>query len=150
MAVIGINYTGAEHDYDENDERIATPGGLVYESVYLHYKGGEKVFNSGNFVKDWYDAKEFFARNLMETEHLVGSSTVGHFIMDGAKFDSAYLHTVDDVPELKYIVWSDEIEKMIENSKIYEDGWEFFVDEGTTPTWDELKEMCRPKIISLN
>ena len=36
MAVIGINYTGANYDYDSDDNRIENPGGLKYESVYVH------------------------------------------------------------------------------------------------------------------
>ena len=142
MAVIGINYTGAEHDYNENDERIETPGGLVYESVYLHYLDNKKVFDSGNFVKDWFGAKKFFADNLMETEHFSHSSTVDHFIMDGAKYDSAYLHMKDDIPELKYIDYSDEL-WYINQASVDEEGWEFFVVEGTKPTWEEFKEMCK-------
>lgn len=142
MAVIGINYTGAEHDYDENNERIETTGGLIYESVYLHHQGRQEIFNSGNFIKDWYDAKEFFARNLVETEHLSGSSTCDHFFMDGAKFDSAYLHMNGDNAELKYIDYTDEL-WYINQREIDENGWEFFVIEGTKPTWAELKEMCK-------
>lgn len=48
------------------------------------------------------------------------------------------------VPELKYIDYSDE-HWYITQQDVCENGWEFFVDEGTTPTWEELKEMCRPK-----
>jgi hypothetical protein len=147
MAVIGINYEGANHDYDENDERIETLGGLKYNSVYVHYQGGEKVFDSGNFIKDWFDAKGFYARGLMDKEpYLSGSSTCDHFIMDGAPYDSAYLHMVDGKPVLKYCSYYDSLEMMeqlITNREIYEEGWEFFVPEGTKPTWEELKEMCK-------
>jgi hypothetical protein len=147
MAVIGINYEGANHDYDENDERIETPGGLKYNSVYVHYQGGEKVFDSGNFIKDWFDAKGFYARGLMDKEpYLSGSSTCDHFIMDGAPYDSTYLHMVDGKPVLKYCSYDDSsemMEQLITNREIYEEGWEFFVPEGTKPTWEELKEMCK-------
>ena len=27
---------------------------------------------------------------------------------------------------------------------IYEDGWEFFVNKGERPTWEELKAYCKP------
>ena len=147
MAVIGINYEGANHDYDENDERIEIPGGLKYKSVYIHYQDDKKVFDSGNFIKDWYDAKGFYARGLMDKEpYLSGSSTCDHFIMDGAPYDSAYLHMVDGKPVLKYCSYDDSLEMMeqlITNREIYEKGWEFFVPEGTKPTWEELKEMCK-------
>jgi hypothetical protein len=141
MAVIGINYEGANHDYDDNGERIETPGGLKYNSVYVHYQGGEKVFDSGNFIKDWFDAKGFYARGLMDKEpYLSGSSTCDHFIMDGAEFDSAYLHIVDGNPILKYV---DRSEDLFTQRQVWDGGWEFFVKEGTQPTWEELKEICK-------
>jgi hypothetical protein len=142
MAVIGINYEGANHDYDENDERIETPGGLKYQLVYIHYQGGEKVFDSGNFIKDWFDAKKFFSQELMDIEfHLSGSSTCDHFHMDGADFDSAYLHIVDDKPVLMYLDREDPNWFMTQRD-VYEKGWEFFVEPGTQPTWEELKKYC--------
>jgi hypothetical protein len=152
MAVIGIRYSGCDHDYDDNDERIeidpSDPEYLKYESVYIHHRDGEKVFDSGNFIKDWFDAKKFFQVELMDKEpYLSGSSTCDHFIMDGAKFESSYLHIIDDEPVLRYCTWADDsldmMEILIENREIYEKGWEFFVPEGTKPTWEELKEMCK-------
>ena len=147
MAVIGINYSGWTHTYDDNGERIGIdptdPAYLKYESVYVHYHGGEKVFNSGNFIKDWFDAKGFYVRGLMDTEpHLSASSTCDHFHMDGANFDSAYLHIIDDKPVLKYVDYSDP-HYLLTQEEIYNDGWEFFVPVGTQPTWEELKEICK-------
>jgi len=147
MACIGINYSGTTHDYDVNGERIdfdpSDPNYLKYESVYIHYRGGEKVFDSGNFIKDWFDAKNFYAIELMDKEpYLSGSSTCDHFHMDGADFDLAYLHIVDGKPVLKYIDTSDP-NYLFTQRDIYEEGWEFFVKVGTQPTWEELKEQCK-------
>ena len=147
MAVIGINYSGTTHDYDVNGERIdfdpTNPKYLKYESVYIHYQGGEKVFDSGNFIKDWFDAKLFYARGLMDKEpYLSSSSTCDHFFMDSADFDSAYLHIVDDEPVLKYIDMSDP-NYLFTQRNVYEEGWEFFVKVGTQPNWEELKEQCK-------
>jgi len=143
MAVIGINYEGANHDYDKEGEHIETPGGLKYNSVYLHHQDDEKVFNSGNFIKDWFDAKRFFSQELMDTEpHLSASSSCDHFHMDGADFDSAYLHVVDGKPVLKYVNTEDPNWFMTQRD-VYENGWEFFVEPGTQPTWEELKEICK-------
>jgi hypothetical protein len=140
MAVIGINYEGANHDYDNDGERIETPGGLKYQSVYIHYQGGKKVFDSGNFIKDWFNAKRFYTKDLMDKEpYLAGSSTCDHFHMDGAEFDSAYLHIINDTPILKYIDRSDDL---FIQRQIWDEGWEFFVEEGTHPTWEELKKYC--------
>jgi hypothetical protein len=59
--------------------------------------------------------------------------------MDGADFDSAYLHIVDDKPVLKYIDRSDDL---FTQRQVWDDGWEFFVEPGTQPTWEELKKYC--------
>ena len=80
MAVSGVNY-------DEGSEKQ----GMGYKSVYLHYKeDDEKLFNTGNFVKDWWDMRKFQIQELSESEpHFMHSSTINHFIMDGAPYDSA-------------------------------------------------------------
>ncbi len=146
MAVIGINYSGCDHDYDDNGERIeidpSDPRYLKYESVYLYHQDGEEVYNSGNFIKDWFNAKLFFAKELMDKEpHLSGSSTCDDFHSDGANFDSAYLHVIDEKPVLKYLDRSDK-DWWMNQRDIYENGWEFFVEPGTQPTWEQLKEYC--------
>ena len=145
MAVIGINYSGYDHDYDDNDERIeidpSDPSYFKYESVRLHTRKEKFVFNSGNFVKDWYDAKKKYMEIMDEEPYLSASSSVNHFQWDGGKFDSAYLHNVDEKPVLKYVDESNP-NYLYTQMDVYEKGWEFFVPEGTKPTWEELKEMC--------
>ena len=148
MAVIGINYSGCDHDYDDDGNRIElNPSTFKYESVRLHIRKEDLEFKSGNFVKDWYDAKKKYMEVMDEEPYLSASSDVNHFQGDGGKFDSAYLHIIDDKPVLRYCTWADDsrdmIEILIENREIYEKGWEFFVPEGTKPTWEELKEMCK-------
>lgn len=106
----------------------------TYKSVEISFSGREenKFFDSGNFVKDWFDCNEFIVNsNLSEKEPISNSSTVNHFFMDGAPFDSAYLKMIDNKGIL-YYTYDDE-------------GWEFFVPTGTNPTWEELKEMCDHK-----
>lgn len=125
MAVYGINY-------DEGNEQD-----LGYESVDISYDNlkKKKVFNSGNFVKDWYDLVKFMIMELGKTEpHFIGSSSTDHFFMDGAKFDEAYL--VDENV-------NGETKSVLKYDGYYEDGIEFFVPEGTQPTWAELKEICK-------
>jgi len=134
MAIIGIHYGGGERIGDEDDENYEsiprTP--IEYKQVYLHLcSDKEFLFESGNFVKDWFNAKKKFLEVHEEEMHLSASSSVDHFIMDGAPYDSAYLVFKDggDVGELTYE---------------YDDkGWEMFVDKGTTPTWEELKKLCK-------
>lgn len=121
MAVYGINYTefGGEN--------------LGYKSIDISYDNLKKkrVFDSGNFVKDWYNLVKFMIMELSKTEsHFVGSSSTDHFFMDGAKFDEAYLIDENEKSVLKYDAY-------------YEDGIVFYVPEGTQPTWEELKEKCK-------
>ncbi len=120
MAVVSIQY-------DEGKKK-----NLNYKSVQLSYNWGEdkKLFNTGNFVKDWYDCIKFMIMNIND-EPVSHSSSVNHFIMDGAKFDSAYLVTdLNEKTILRYGYLSST------------PGIEFFVEQGTTPTWEELKAMC--------
>jgi hypothetical protein len=128
MAVIGINY-------DEGADA------LNYKSVYIHSSNLKVNFDSGNFIKDWYDAIKKYLTELSEEEFLSHSSSVNHFIMDGAKFDSAYLHMVDGKAILKYFDKTDP-NWWKTQSDVDENGIEFFVPENTQPTWEELKEMC--------
>ena len=141
MAVIGINYSGGEHDYDEEGNFIEiTP--VSYENVYLHTQKEKFIFNSGNFVKDWFQAKMKYAKEIQEIEpYLSGSSTCDHFIMDGAKYGSAYLHIEEGKAVLKYVDTTDP-DYLFTQSDIYENGWEMFVEPGTKPTWEELKKSC--------
>lgn len=85
----------------------------------------------------------FYAKELMDKEpYLSGSSTCDHFHMDGADFDSAYLHIVDGNGILKYLDHSDQ-DHLFTQREIYEGGWEMFVEPGTRPTWEELKQMYK-------
>jgi hypothetical protein len=121
MAVIGINY-------DEGNTKD-----LGYRSVDISYGNPKevKVFESGNFIKDWYKLQKFISEVLSETElHFSYLSSVDHFIMDGAPYDSLYLKF--DSENKPYLI------------DVYdENGIEFFVPEGTKPTWEELKKMCK-------
>lgn len=109
------------------------PNPKTYEAVKFRYNNNVeiKIFNSGDFVKDWYDCIKFSIFLEPVEPFNSCSSTVDHFIMDGAPFDSAYLKN-DDNDDL-YLSYT-EI-----------DGTEFFVKEGTKPTWLELRELCGDK-----
>jgi len=113
---------------------------LGYKSVDLHYNNTKKIFNSGNFIKDWFDLKKFITLEL-DVNYITYSSSVDHFIMDGAPYDQAYLHMIDEKPVLKYFDRSN-LNWWIDSEKIG-DGTELFVHDGTKPTWEELKELCK-------
>lgn len=115
-------YTGVEMNWQEGNERK------------------HKVFNTGNFVKDWFAALKWFIEGDLG-EHLVNSSSVDHFIMDGAPYESAYIHFVDEKPVLKYLDRSDP--NWWHDPEGIAEGLEIFVPENTQPTWEELKEMCK-------
>lgn len=123
MAVTGINY-------DEGNKKD-----LKYKSVYIHFGDKqEKVFDSGNFVKDWFDLRKFQILEIGNKEFFANSSTVDHFIMDGAPYDSAFLVFHEQAQE-HLLYYGHERDP--------QEGIEFFVPEGTQPTWKELKEMCK-------
>jgi len=122
MAVIAINYNEGSKKAD-----------LGYKSVQVSYANikKEKIFASGNFVKDWYDAMKFMITKIGDKEFFLHSSTVNHFIMDGAKFRSAWLHT-----------FKKEEPKLVYKYDFEEDHIEFFVPKGTQPTWREYRTLC--------
>lgn len=121
MAVININY-------DEGNKED-----LGYKSVDVSYNDlkKNKIFDSGNFVKDWFDCIKFCVIEMPNDEFISHSSSINHFIMDGAPYDSMFL-MIDIETRKPYL------------TKMYDKmGIELFVPEGTEPTWGELKEMCK-------
>ena len=94
-----------------------------------------REFDSGDFVKDWYDGLKWFIQSELE-EHLCNSSSVDHFIMDGGHelYDSVYLKFKEDGTP-----WLDYAHDYI---LFGENGLELFVVKGTEPTWEELREIC--------
>jgi hypothetical protein len=107
-----LNYEGVEMRYDENNERKC------------------KLFNTNNFIKDWFDAMKWFIQGDFD-DLLMDSSTVNHFIMDGGSelYDSAYLGFDEDKNAYLYYDWDDR-------------GMELFVPKGERLTWEELKLLC--------
>jgi hypothetical protein len=106
------------------------PNPKTYKSVEIHdFDDNITKFESGDFVKDWYDLTKFLLTNLINEPFHTHSSSVDHFIMDGAPFDSMYLGFDD---ETKTPILSDD----------YDDGGvELFVKKGTKPTWNELRKL---------
>lgn len=124
MAVRGINY----------EEPLPNTYEGVDISIYTDDGRTTKEFNSGDFVKDWYDALKWYLHADLKEHALCNSSSVDHFIMDGAPYDSAILKfKSDDTPYLDYahdyILGGD-------------NGIELFVPKDTEPTWEELKKIC--------
>lgn len=141
MAIIGISYDGGKH-YDDDDNKVGECP--TYESINLRVGEKKYQFKTDNFVKDWYDMRKMIINGEIVSDTIFWSlsSTVNHFIMDGAPYDSAYLHIIDGVPILKYFDTSDPNWWM---DSSFEEGIEFFVPENTKPTWEELRELCNDK-----
>lgn len=121
MAVISIQYK-------EGNKK-----NLGYKSVSISYDSlkKKKVFKSGDFVKDWWDCIKFNIQKIGTDEFTSMSSSVNHFIMDGAPYDSAYLDVSRGKPKLSYVYDEDKIE--------------LFVPTGMKPTWEKLKKLCEEK-----
>ncbi len=129
MAIIGIVYTDGNY-YDENENIVEIP--VKYSHVYLYLSSDEEfIFNSGDFVKDWFWANKKFLEVHQREMRLSMSSSVDQFIMDGAPFDSAYL------------IFPENSEKGELTYKFEEKSVEIFVHKGTTPTWEEYKKYCK-------
>jgi len=112
-----------------------------YESVQVLYDFKKKVktFDSGDFVRDWYYAIKFkLSLDKLDFDFEV-SDTINNFIVDGAPFDIVWLRRYHaykvTVPYLTDYSGNSEWPK---NSM-------FFVEKGTTPSWEELREMCDDK-----
>jgi len=124
MAVISVSYNEGSKNLD-------------YKSLELSLMDKtEKAFNSGDFAKDWFDVWKWINTNDIN-EPVMRSSSVDHFIMDGAPYDSGYLHIIDGKGVLKYPNRLDKDWYL--NSDF--DGLEVFVNKGTKPTWEEYKNM---------
>jgi len=124
MAVVGINYSeGKKKNLDYKSVRIS-----------YNFNKNEKIFDSGDFVRDWYDCNKFIIFEMSDSEPIANSSSVNHFIMDGAPFISAYLKPKDK----NNIDWFLDYEYDFQYQ-----GIEFFVNKGTKPTWEELKDYCK-------
>jgi hypothetical protein len=107
------------------------PNQNEYESVNVSSRKDDKTvkFDSGNFVKDWWDAMKYLIVELEWEYPTSFSSSVGHFITDGDNYDSMYLVDDEDSPKGSEL-----------QSEYTEDGIEFFVPKGTQLTWLELTE----------
>ena len=148
MAVISINYG----DHKKPNQTYK------HVSISSSRSAKKKVYRSGYFVKDWYMAKRYYMLILDKAGNepmFSQSSSVDHFIMDGAKFTSAYLHMEEELyvdengvaqkrhnPVLKY--FDDEPDE-IKKWKLI-DGWEYFVPLNARWTWAELKSYVKKGI----
>ena len=113
-------------DYEEPKQK-------TYKAVSVCDNNNKTVlFNTGDFVKDWYDSIKHLLTNLADEPNHMHSTSVDHFQMDGNGYDSMYMTFNEET-------------NSGELSTEYGDGIEFFVKAGTKPTWDELRKLCGDK-----
>lgn len=130
MATVSIRYK----EFDQS----------TYKAVILDYSEGEKIFNSGNFVKDWYDYLTFLLMEVFDKQneiYAIHTSSVDHFIMDGDLYESAWVSTHEETYGKLYYDF-EELLKIFDYSwtKLDEVTYEIFVKKGERPTWKEFKE----------
>jgi hypothetical protein len=134
MAIIDVKYNKLEN----ND--------IEYKSIIVsRLNNNETMFNSGDFVKDWYNVIKHCLNNL-ENEHISYSSSVDSFVIDGAPYDSAYLYL--DENEKPILFYPDNInpEKIKESNEFLhskKDKIELFVNRGEKLSWEQLKDKCK-------
>jgi len=110
----------------------------TYHSIEVTFDFNKtKTFNSGDFVLDWYNSFRFIFDMRGKEFETTDSPSVKRFIADGAPFKAMYWR--------KHFPKNGEyIEPLSDKMGDYQHWGNhlFFVKEGTTPTWKELREIC--------
>ena len=97
-----------------------------------YYDGeSQKIFDSGDFIKDWYDSIKFLLVDMGLTGRIYLSELLSDFI-EKSPYDKAYLIVDKKTGESKLVY------NKIENDDILD----FFVPAGEKPTWNQLREYC--------
>jgi len=113
---------------------------LNYEAVTISTTdNGDHKWDSGDFVRDWYFSTKFILMGGLKGEVGCNSSSVDHFIMDDAPFESVYL------------IFDEGNNPTLTNQ--YDlDGHniELFVPTGTQLTWEELRDVCGDQIMKVD
>ena len=117
MAVISVNYNEG--------------GDLKYLETSIYHNGESIDYDSGDFVKDWYDALKFIlCGGLYEEYHIAFSPSVLNFISDTGLYDTLYLRSIDsEGNSWELIDTYDEL------------AFQFFVPKGKRYTWKQFKQL---------
>ena len=117
MAVLSVNYNEG--------------GDLKYIEASIYHNGESIDYNSGDFVKDWYDLMKFILCGGLENYyHIVFSSSVHHFVDDTGLYDTLYLRPID--PKSTKWEFTDQYD---------ENAFQFFVPKGKRYTWEQYKQL---------
>lgn len=122
---ISIDYNGNRKDPHRGYECVNVSADVDNKNIENHR------FRTRDFVRDWYWAMKWTVENFDVYAPVLKMSSVDHFIMDGANFDSAYLR-VDGKGNAK----------LSYKYKFDDPGIEFFVPKGKRWSWGTLKRAC--------
>lgn len=132
MAIININY----NKVNDKIEYISTDVSRL--------NNNEKIFNSGDFVKDWYQAIKYCLN--LENEYFSYLSSIDDFIIDGAPYDSVYLYLDENENPILYYPNNSTPENVKEGEEFLDskkDKIELFVNRGEKLSWEELLNKCK-------
>lgn len=106
-----------------------SPG--TYKAVEISYGWDleeREKFDSGDFVKDWYNCVKFTVEKFAgEDERVMYSSSVDHFIMDSNMYRTKFLSVDEEGDRIS-----------LENDG---PGLDFFVEKEDY-TWEKLRARC--------
>lgn len=123
MALVGIN---------KNNEN-------KYESFYIVMRGSEhdKVFDSGDPIKDWYQCTKHFIENFEQTEEmdLKMSNDAASFIAQSEEYDTINLLYNDENIDITYHDAKEGV-----NLTINKIGWLFLIKKNERPSFEEIKK----------
>lgn len=125
-------------EYDDGNQS-------TYQAVKLTYGENHKevqLFNSGNFVKDWYQARKFIQDNLNGAGC---SSSVDHFIMDGEEYKELGLYW--DTKNEKWMLDGelDDMDIIKQSLKLINNGY-VFIPSNETWSYEEYIKYCKDEI----
>jgi len=125
--------------YDKwDDDSAKSYRGVEY---FVGRRKNSHIFFTGDLVRDWYDCMDALRdAGIHRKKEVVYSTPCRQFM--SPKYGIAYLHR--DANEKYVLLYIDKTDSawFITQSRIYQDGLEFFVKAGERPTWEELVKYC--------
>jgi hypothetical protein len=130
MALVGINF-------DQENK---------YESFYIVMRDFEhdKIFNSGDPIKDWYHCTKYFTDNFEQTDELDLKMTneVVNFIVQYNEYDTITLLYNGESIDVSYHESREGI-----NSIINKNGWLLLIKKNERPSIENIKKELNEKFL---
>lgn len=139
MYTIGVKFLSGVQRLDTVRTK-PNEGVVTYESIYISSDDPnieKKVFDSGDFVLDWYNATNYLVLHP-EIEELNVHSTVVSFLKNSQEYKQMVLVLNDETSEL----YLREVLEEDDDDTLYE-SMSYFVGAGwTRNSWEDLKFYC--------